>query len=533
MGFWDKLFRGKSDTTDLIKAAPKGKAPIPQSYEIDPLEYSLAGLANAASGREDYQGHAGSTGVGYNVLRSMARVPVIAAIVNTRVNQLAEFALPQSDPYSLGFQISLRDPEQEMTKGSRKKAREMMNWLQTCGDPRVTPGLTFEAFLRQIMRDSLVYDQACFEVVRQRGGLPAAIVPVDAATVRRAMLTSAEIDAGRRDAKRAGFVQIVDHKRVAEFEYNELAFGIRRPRTWLRSNGYGFPELEELVQVIIALLSADAHKMNDYTAGISTAGILAIKSKMNPQLFRAFRREFYSMLSGAENSRRTPIIQLDPENNEELQAINLQSGRDWQDYQQWTGYLLKVACAIFQIDAAELGFVFGTENQSASLNQGGPTQRIIASKEKGLRPLLRASQTWMNQWVIHQIDPDFELTFGGLNSQSENDKIDQEVKRVKAFMTVNEVRAKWDLEPLESEAANMILDSTYMNTAANMLQGEDEEGSEDQEPEEKNDLDSFFEEEKEEKEPEPEEEEEEEEEAEPEPEEDIEKGFKVVRVEVL
>ena len=49
-----------------------------------------------------------------------------------------------------------------------------------------------------------------------------------------------------------------------------------------------FPELEELIRVITAILNADMHKANDYSVGLSTAGILAVKSKMNPQLFRSF-----------------------------------------------------------------------------------------------------------------------------------------------------------------------------------------------------------------------------------------------------
>lgn len=462
MGIWSRLFGGPP-SEEMTKALDVPKTPvIPQSYEIDPHDFALGNLSDEHMS-DDY--YIRGSGLSYTVLQSMARTPVIAAIINTRVNQVAEFAIPQPDPYSLGYQIRLRDHDREMTPVAKRKAQDIARWVQTCGDERITNNLTFESFLRMITRDSLIYDQATFEVVRSRGGKPAAIIPVDASTIRRATLTDKEISSGRRSHKRGGYVQIVDKKRVVSFERNELGFGVRRPRSWIKANGYGFPELEELIRVITAILNADMHKANDYSVGLSTAGILAVKSKMNPQLFRSFRREFYSMLSGAANSRRTPIIQLDPEANEELQAISLNENRNWQDYQQWTSYLLKISCAMFQMDASELGFVFGAEGQVNSLSSSNPESRIIASKEKGLRPLLRAQQSWLNKWVIHEIDPDFEIKFGGLSAKSEADKLEQELKRVKHYMTINEVRARWDLEPLEARVANMILDPTYIGSA--------------------------------------------------------------------
>lgn len=492
MGWFDKIFGKRDASTDLVKAK-KQAVPQPSAWNLDPMDFTLGTVS-----RETLTSSDSVRGVGYDVLRTMARTPVVAAIVNTRTNQVAEFATPQADPYSLGFTIRLRDRHKEPSAATRKEILRIQKWMQTCGDPRISPDLSLEGFLRQITRDSLIFDQACFEVIKTRGGGIAGFVPVDASTIRRAQPTLKERSEGRRSLDQISYIQTVDNKVVAEFQADELAFGIRRPRSWIKANGYGFPELEELVRTITAILAADLHKINDYNAGISTAGILAVKSKMNPQLFRAFRREFYAMLSGASNSRRTPIIQLDPENQEGLESINLQANKDSSDFQAWTGYLLKIACAIYQIDAAELGFVFGAEGQTAAMNHQGPSDKIVLSKEKGLRPLLRSIQAWINRWVIYPQNEDFELVFGGLNARSEAEKLEQDIKRAKAFMSVNEVRARWDLDPLDSPAADMILDPTYMNTAWQMQmndegdEGEGEEGDEGGEDFGDFDIDAFF-----------------------------------------
>jgi hypothetical protein len=127
------------------------------------------------------------------------------------------------------------------------------------------------------------------------------------------------------------------------------------------------------------------------------------------------------------------------------------------------------------MDPAELGYVFGNEGQSSALNQGGPAQRIEFSKEKGLRPLLRALETWINRWIIAPLAPHLEISFIGLDTESESQRLDAISKKVNSYMTVNEARAAFDLEPIDNPVADMLLNSSYINAAQMAGAGEDEE----------------------------------------------------------
>ena len=46
-------------------------------------------------------------------------------------------------------------------------------------------------------------------------------------------------------------------------------------------------------------------------------------------------------------------------------------------------------------------------------------------------------------------------------------------------MTINEVRARWDLEPLDTKAADMILDQTYIN-AVQQQEAQEEEAQDEE-----------------------------------------------------
>jgi hypothetical protein len=454
-------------------AGESERLPPPKHWEMDPQDWT-SGYADEVVG-QDF--HPGTMGLDFPTLRAMSRVPVISAIIQTRVNQCAEFAVPCKDPYSIGYRVRMRDIDGEPTKKQKKEMAQLARWLQTCGDQRIVGNTNFEHFLRMIVRDSMIFDQACFEIIKTKGGNIAGFVAVDASTIRRGKASESEQKSGRRNKSEKTYIQKVGNKKTAVFTDEDLCFGIRRPRTWIKIQGYGYPELEELVRVITNLVNAESFNAANFTHGMHVAGILAVKSKMNPSLFRAFRREFYAMLSGAHNAKKTPIIQLDPENKEELQSVNMsQSNRDM-EYGQWMSWLLKLATSIFGMDPAELNYVYGPEGQTHQLNQKSPMDRILASKERGLRPLIRSVERWMNESIIQRMYPDYALEFVGFDAKSEDAKLEFDVKTVRAFRTINEVRAMYDMEPLESPVAGMILDPTYINTAWQMSMN-DEQGEE-------------------------------------------------------
>lgn len=473
----DLLVELASISEDLIekalRTAQAGGKIEPTAHDLDPQDANAYNASNSVVTGE----HEGTNQLSYDILAFMARVPVISSIIQTRVNQIAEFCIPQEDQFKAGYVIRLRDKSREPTDEENKEMQQLSRWLETCGEGYKFGGaFDFEAFVRMIVRDSLIFDQACFEIIKNRGGDLIGFIPVDASTIRRAGISEEEKKSGRRDWQDGAYIQVVHGKKVAVFDSDSLAFCIRRPRTDIDARGYGFPELEELIRVVTHLVNAETYNASNFTNGIHANSILAIKSKMNPQLFRAFKREFYANLSGPAQAKRTPIIQLDPESQEEIESVNLGATPEEMGYKDWMGYLTKVACSVFQIDPAELGFVFGAEGQTGALNQNGPSDRIQASKDKGLYPLLRSVQNWINRHIIHQINEKYEVRFMGLDSETEKDILDSDIKRVSNYMTINEVRAKHGLDKIEG--GDVILNQAYITALSMAQQSQQEQGQE-------------------------------------------------------
>lgn len=478
--YYEMLAQLATESEDLIEKAmrrEKGEyTALPSAHDLNPWD-SRTAYGDAYRSSE----HEGTVGLDYDVLLQMSRVPVISAIIQTRINQVAEFCTPQNSPFDAGFVIGTRERDAEITDEIKERIASLTAWIETCGEGYKHGGAyDFESFVRMILRDSLTFDQCTFELMRNRRGELVGFVPVDASTVRRASVGEEEKREGRRAWAESAFVQVINQNQVAEWDADDLAFGIRRPRTWIYSRGYGYPELEELIRTVTYLVNAETYNASNFVNGIHVNSILAVKSKMSPQLFRAFRRDFYAMLSGAHQAKRTPILQLDPESNEEVTSVNMSSSAEEMGYSTWMGYLTKIACAIYQIDPAELGFVFGSEGVTSSLGQGGPEQRILASRDRGLRPLLRQVQGWINRWIIHEIDPDLSLRFVGLDSEDADSKLKSDIQKVTNYMTINEVRSLNGLEPLD-KGGDIVLSQTFitgMSLGDEGFEGGFEEGAE-------------------------------------------------------
>jgi hypothetical protein len=399
------------------------------------------------------------SGITYHTLADMTRrVPVVAGIVQTRINQVANFAVLQPNDREPGFQMVLRDKDKNASKKEKQRADDLARWLLNTGSSQALGKDTFEIFLRKLVRDSLTYDQATFEVVPNRKGEPADFYAVDAATIRIADLPpGAELE---DDPNRARYVQIYDDVVIAEFAIRELCFGVRNPRTGIRLNGYGFSELEMLISTVTAMLWAFEYNRRFFSQGSATKGVLNFKGSIPDAKLDSFRRHWYAMINGVQNAWRTPIT-----NAEELQWIDLHASNRDMEFSAFFDFLIKVACGVYQFDPSEINFTYGNTGQTSQMFQAPAEQRIKGSKDRGLRPLLRSIGTWINRYLIWPIDPDYEIEFVGLNPRDANDVIEQEKKQVSYKMTVDELRAQDDLPPMPDGKGEVILDPTWLQFA--------------------------------------------------------------------
>ena len=424
-----------TNTIDLVKGVPSEDL---KAYYENPIR-----MASAMNYKDK------PSSLSYNILYQMSvKNSVIAAVINTRVNQVSTFTKPKNDTDD------------------------------------------FDTFIRKIVRDSLTYDQACFEVVPDRKGKPAQILAVDASTIRAASEDYQDNTIWSKNPpkknEKVSWVQVIDGTVVSWFTANEMAFGVRNPRSNINLQPYGFSELEQLIQQITSHLYAEEYNSKFFSQGGTTKGIINIKSDPNgignKEQLDSFKRQWRAQVNGMAGAWKTPVLQV-PQG---IEYINVsQSNRDM-EFNQWMNYLINIVCAVYAIDPAEINFANngGAAGQS-SVFESSQEQKLKNSKDKGLKPLLRFVETIINKFVISRFSAEYVFSFTGLDEKSEEEKAELETKQSKVWKTVNEIRKEHGEKPIDD--GDVILDASWINyhqqtqmaaQQQEMMAGEGDEGDE-------------------------------------------------------
>jgi len=456
----------------------------PRSLMFDPLSIQFA------MGYKDRR-HS----LTYDILKRIPQqLSLISAIIQTRCNQVASFAVPFRLTKSLGFAISHKNPARLTTKGEREFIQSLESFIYKCGakDPNPHSPIArddFETFLKKIVRDSLMYDQACFEIVPDRRGLPYEFLAVDASTIRIAA-NSTDLDyasslnqnlhhqhgtlipnALMRDAMMPyktlqvknpetndipAYIQLVNGVVCNVYNRNELAFGVRNPRTDIYIQGYGYSELEQLITIITAHLFAEEYNRRFFMQGSAPKGILNFKGdNLTPDQLEAFKRQWRANLEGVENSWRTPIIQAE----QGIDWIDLHPSNQEMEYSMWIEYLIKITCAVFLIDPAELNFDMHGGVQQTPLFESSQEWKLKASRDRGLKPMLRFIAKLINDHIVAKIDDHFIFDFVGLDELTEQEKHELRKEQLSSYKTLNEIRRAEDLPDVPY--GDVVMNPTY------------------------------------------------------------------------
>lgn len=454
-----KVYKSMSpslNNVDLVKSMP---ARDMKAYMENPIR-----MAQATNYKDK------PSSLSYNILYQMSvKNSVVGAVINTRVNQVSAFTKPaRFSEDGVGYKIRLRDPSETPNSEQKEVMNSIELFLENCGFSDDSDRDDFDTFIRKIVRDSLTYDQMCFEVIPDRKGKPAEILAVDAATIRAASenyqadQTWMEMVPNKKNEE-VKWVQVVDGTIVSWFTARELAFGVRNPRTNINLQPYGFSELEQLIHQITSHLYAEEYNSKFFSQGGTTKGIINIKSDPNgignKEQLDSFKRQWRAQVNGMTGAWKTPVLQV-PQG---IEYINVSQSNREMEFEKWMNYLVNIVCAVYQIDPAEVNFPNngGVSGNGGSVFESSQEVKLKNSKDKGLKPLMRFIESIINKFVVSKFSQDYVFVFTGLDEKSEEEKAELDTKQVKTWRTVNEIRKEHGEKPLEN--GDIILDPSYLN----------------------------------------------------------------------
>ena len=457
----DQTFR--KATADNVVPFPPNRRGKPGMQSVDVDEYQI--LVNG-----DFIERPGA--LNFDSMRAMVeQTPVLSSIVMTRIRQVARFCRVQESGSGPGFCIRHVDRDHELQASEHESIQLMQRFFDNCGwefNPRRRRALrrdSFTQFMGKLVRDTLILDAASIETEMKRDrslGIDG-LYAVDGGTIR---LCTEE---GYNGADEIFALQVVQGRVRTAYTFDDLIYEPRNPRSDILSAGYGLSEVEMLVKTVTGYLNALTYNQKFFDSNSIPKGILHLTGNYDTKDLAAFKRYWNSMVKGVNNAWSLPVlVSKDQESRAGFERVGVEANEML--FARWMTFLTAVCCAIYGMDPAEINsdaFSAGTSPLSGS----DTAERLAASKDKGLRPLLSYFENLFTDYVVRDFSDKYVFRWTGLDEEDE----DKRHELRKMVLTVNEARAQEGYDPLEGPIGDAPLNPSLVGPWMQLTQQQGDE----------------------------------------------------------
>lgn len=395
-------------------------------------------------------------------LNKYSKSTVVNAIINLRANQVAGYGIPaRYADDGIGYEITLKDDNNSPTDEELEEIKRIEEFLHYTSTDRST-GVSFRTWLKQTVRDVLIYDQANTELVYERNSRTKinSFYAVDAGTIYYIVDENGQMPRGRTDYK---YLQKIGDDRAVYFKEGELTFDVMNPRTDIYAFKYGISPLEVVLNQVSYLALTDEFNNRYFTQGGTTKGLLLVDPGDDNQMSQAsmenFRRD-WQQFQGTNGAHKTPVLSA-----RDAKFVSMNASSKDMEFEKWTTYLINIIASNYGVDPAEIGFPNkggAAGNKSNSLQETSKMEMSQLSKDKGLSPLLDFIEDIINDNIVSKFsDGKYIFRFKGSEVAKEIQQLDKVIKEITNITLVNEGRKALGYGPVK--AGDVILNQNYIN----------------------------------------------------------------------
>ena len=427
--------------------------------------------------------------LGFDSMRVMVeQTPVLSAIVMTRARQVSRFCrMAESDISLPGFEIRHVDRKHQTTKTENDSMQLLGKFFSNCGwefDARRRKQLkrdSLSQFMNKVVRDTLTMDSVGIETEWKRDmskGMDG-FYAVDGSTIRLCT------EMGYHGDDEIFALQVVGGVIRTAYTYDDLIYEPRNARSDVNAGGYGVSETELLIRTVTGFLNAMALNIKGFDSNSIPKGMLHLTGNYSKEDVDAFKRYWNAMVRGVNNAWTLPImISKDQESKAAFEKFGVEFNEMM--FAKWMTFLTSIICAVYGISPAEINFDSFTAGSTSALAGSDTDEKLAASKDSGLRPLLSYFENLFTDYISTSFSDKYVFRWTGLDLEDADKKFESR----KLILTVDEMRAEEGYEkhpnpvlggaPLDPNLVGVYLQAT-------MPQGGDQDGEQASEPDDSGD----------------------------------------------
>lgn len=360
--------------------------------------------------------------VGYDVAR---------ACINARKRQIAQ------------MQWKIVSIEDDNKANNTDKAAEVSKILKSIGGYN----LSLRNLTDMIIEDLMVLDAVALEKKQTLDGSTYGLLPIDASTIKVRVDTSGRTP----EPPEVAYQQIIRGNVTAEFTADELYYGMLNPRT---NTPYGLAPLETLILTVNSALKSSLLNLQYMTEGNVPEGFYTVPKEWTSQQIGEFQEIFDAAIAGdgSANSR----IRFMPEG-----TYTPTHKVDDMRYKEFSEWLMKVTCSVFDVQPIEIGFEPKQGLGGAGFSDG---QDIITNR-KAIMPLANFMKDIWDCVIQDELGyTDLEFEYQGLEYRDPKNEAEvNEILIRSGQVTVDEIRGQQQKDPLGVDKPFVMGNPTFID----------------------------------------------------------------------
>lgn len=411
--------------------------------------------------------------LGFDSMRLLCdQTPILSAVVLTRTRQVQRFCrVADKNTDAPGFEICHIDRRHQLSPEETKSIELLNRFMVNCGwefSPRKRKALrrdSFSQLMGKAVRDSLVLDSVGIETEWKRDknqGFDGFYL-VDGGTIR---LCTEE---GYRGDDEIFALQVVQGRVSTAYTFEDLIYEARNPRSDVRFCGYGMPEVELMIRVVTGFLNAMTYNIKGFDQNAIPKGMLHLSGNYTQKDLESFKRYWNSMVKGVNNQWSLPVmISKDQESKASFERFGVDYNEMY--FSKWMTFLASIICAIYGMSPSEINFDSFTGGNTSALSGSDTSEKLAASKDSGLRPLLSYFESLFTDYIAQDFSDKYIFRWTGLDPADAQQK--HEIRKM--VLTINEARAEEGYEAMEGPLGEAPLNPSLIGPWMQLTQQQEE-----------------------------------------------------------
>jgi hypothetical protein len=368
-------------------------------------------------------------------------------ILQMRLLDVERYSVPSQRPETPGWRVVMRNGLKHPTKDDLMDMRRCERYLQNCNfetgyadsRERDASGVdSFGQFLRRIVRDTMRFDGIAIWTQMDAAGRVVSFKALPAGNIR---LCGRDGYMGVKE----NFAVLVDDSGSVQsvFTRDELVWYVRNPRNDTGVLGYGYPEAEQAIKIIMGMSNAIDLNVSTFDKNGIPNGILKLKGDgFSDKPLDALARMWLNMKRGISKYWSLPAINVPKDCDIEILDLNDLKGTDIR-YKTHINMMEGILCALMGFPVRRLGYHTSGERRDSEPTPDGSTD-MVGDDDPGLAPLLTDLESVINPYLVWNRWPHLSLEFNAKTPKSDARRFESAM----TSMTWGEKRAINDMVPL-------------------------------------------------------------------------------------